>query len=170
MKVNDMKRNDLWSIVIGWLLAGVAGVIWAKAESHFEPAGPTPVVIALRRLQGLYEAGSFKAAADESDRFVRIPGHISYEPEAWYVRILSLEQLGQISESQKLEHEFLTKYPSHYLAADLHFRRAMGLLASHKFQEGASLLGYITDHFPGTRAAFKAQSLQNQLKYPAKTG
>ena len=118
---------------------------------------------AMFRIKYLYEAGDFKAIANEAPKYCEEKRCQSFLAQILYMSWVTHRRLNQPDISSKLADQFLEKFPTHALGADIHFASAMTAMASGDYEEASRLLEIIEYNYPKSRTQKKVKKIRERL-------
>jgi tetratricopeptide (TPR) repeat protein len=114
------------------------------------------------RLKYLFQAGDQKAVLEEYRTYFDDPRAKDYQPQMLYVGWCAARQLQPELEA-RLRKEFLDKFPTHPLGADLYFSAAMQALAASDYPEARRTLEFIQYRYPSSPLLAKVKEIQSKL-------
>jgi tetratricopeptide (TPR) repeat protein len=120
--------------------------------------------VATLRLKYLYEAGQFDKILEEAPTYQADERCKPYLPQIIYISWVAHRRENKLAEADKLQKDFLEKFPEHPLAADLYFAAAMTALAKSDYEEASRLLEIIQYRYPKSKIIDKAKQIQERLK------
>jgi hypothetical protein len=151
-------------VIIVLLAALLLGSLWAYIEPILTRLSQPPGRAELRSLCDLYNAGSLPRLLVDSKRDSADPRCEPCWPQILYIRWQTLRRLSQPAEADRLQSDFLRRFPHHPLAANMLWASAAASLASRDYQNADRILSLLCDRFPDTSAADSARQALAQLR------
>ena len=116
------------------------------------------------RLRALYGAESFEELIAEAQLYSTDSRCKSHRPAIIYLSWVALRRAGRQADAGRAGEEFLRKFPSHALAADLHFAEALEAMVAGDYEEALRLLETVELRFPQSRVAERAREIKARLE------
>jgi tetratricopeptide (TPR) repeat protein len=119
--------------------------------------------IAVVRLTYLYKAEDFATVAAEADRCLESQQHSDHRIQLLYLAWAAYRRQGEREKADSLATALLASYPTHPLAADVLYSRAMDALAQADYDGALALLTKIRREFPESRLKQRVDDLLTRL-------
>jgi hypothetical protein len=159
-----MKLKVIIVAIVMWAACVLGGGTWGRFEEYLRTRSIPPGQLEVQDLKHLYEAQLFDEVLGECDHAEHDPRYTGYEPQIMYIRWATDLRLGRTDEAGHIQQTFLHKFPNHVLAADIHFSKAMNLLAAANYKESADELEIIHSRYPNSSIAGKADEILRRLR------
>jgi TolA-binding protein len=118
---------------------------------------------AMLYLKTMYEAKQYKDILKECAAYQTDPRCEPYRPQILYVSWVTYRHEDQMDAAEKIQKEFLEKYPNLLLASDMYFASAMTALADSKYDEASRLLEIIEYRYPTSRTIDKVKDIRKRI-------
>jgi len=118
---------------------------------------------AMFRIKYLYEAGDFNSIVNEAPEYREDKRCQNDLAQILYMSWVTHRRLNQADIASKLADQFLEKFPTHSLGADIHFASAMTAMASGDYEETSRLLEIIEYKYPKSRIQKKVKRIRERL-------
>lgn len=128
-----------------------------------KPTPGDPGRIVVTRMTYLYKAEDYAVVAAEADQCLNEQRYPSRRVQILYLAWASFRRLGQREKAEPLATAFLESFPTHQLAADILYAKAMEALAQADYGEAQTLLERTKREFPESRLAKRVDELLGRL-------
>lgn len=119
---------------------------------------------AMLRLKYLYESQQYEQVVREAAVYQEQERYQLYLPQILYIAWVSARRENQTDKAQQLQQEFLEKYSTHPLGADIYFSEAMKYLAASDYVEALRLLEVIEYRYPKSRLIDRVKQIQVRIE------
>lgn len=119
---------------------------------------------AMLRLKYLFEARQFDDIMAEAPALIEDEKSASYRPQIIYITWVTNRRKDKHDRADRLQQQFLKRYPKHPLAADIYFSTAMTALAAADYAEAARLLEIIQYRFPDSSLQKRVKEIQERMQ------
>ncbi len=158
-----MIRKAAILMIAFWLIALLGGGLWGLMEHALAMRSIPPGAREVRTVQDLYGAHLFDEAIKQCDRAEHDPKDADFLPRILYIHWAASRRLARTSETERVQREFLRRFPNNPLAADMHFADAMQSLAQGDYATADKQLAVIEQRFPNAPVTSKARDIRQRL-------
>jgi tetratricopeptide (TPR) repeat protein len=120
--------------------------------------------LAAMQLMYLYRARRFSDVTKEGPVYMRDPKCEAYMPYVLYVQWLALRSQDEMEQAGKVQREFLSKFASHSLAADMYYASAIDAINQGNLEGASQFLDRVDGLDPNLLWKPKVRSLRESIK------
>ena len=123
---------------------------------------------AVLRLKYRYAHGQYARVRNEGRRIKDDPRLAGVRPQILYILWVTCRRQNDSAAARSIRDDFVQRYPENQLSADMHFARAMELLATGDYSKAGELLDRIVARYPRAGVARKAKAIRAKLNVTTK--